>query len=105
MVVNSFYMTLYVTLTCTLTFLPLPSFQVQLGETEQRLLEKELLYEQVGKLVSRASQRAEGQRESTLAIAKKVNQYQAKIRETTRKMMALVSELSMQQVRESVTVV
>jgi uncharacterized protein YjbJ (UPF0337 family) len=63
------------------------------------LLEKELLYEQVGKLVSRASQRAEGQRESTLAIAKKVNQYQAKIKDTTRKMMALVSELSMQQVR------
>ena len=77
---------------------PPPSFQTQLGACEQQLLEKELLYEQVGKLVSRASQRAEGQRESTLTVAKKVNQYQAKIKETTRKMMALVSELSMQQV-------
>ncbi len=41
---------------------------------------------------------AESRRSSTLAVAKKVNHYQSKIKETTRKMMALVSELSMQQV-------
>lgn len=42
--------------------------------------------------------RVEGGREGTLEVARKVNHYQAKIKETTRKMMALVSELSMQQV-------
>lgn len=44
--------------------------------------------------------RVEGGREGTLEVARKVNHYQAKIKETTRKMMALVSELSMQQVRQ-----
>ena len=72
--------------------------QVRLAESEQQLLEKELLYEQVGKLTDRAKKKVESQRLSTLAVAKKVNNYQAKIKAVTRKMMALVSELSMQQV-------
>ena len=67
-------------------------------ECEQQLLEKELVQEQVGKLTERAQKKVESQRASTLAVAKKVNNYQARIKDVTRKMMALVSELSMQQV-------
>ena len=52
----------------------------------------------MGKLTDRANKKVETQRASTLAVAKKVNSYQAKIKAVTRKMMALVSELSMQQV-------
>ena len=74
--------------------------QTQLGESEHQLLEKELLYEQVCKLSGRAQQKVEGQKVSTLEVAKKVNYCQSKIKETTRKMMALVSELSMYQVGE-----
>ena len=72
-------------------------------ECEQQLLEKELLHEQVGKLTERASKKVEGQRASTLAVAKKVNNYQTRIKDMTRKMMALVSELSMQQVQFGMT--
>ena len=91
---------------CMITFfwanqdlmLPPPSTQGQLVECEQQLLEKELLFEQVGKLTERASKKVEGQQASTLAVAKKVNNYQSRIKDITRKMMAHVSELSMQQV-------
>lgn len=73
--------------------------QDQLAHCEQHLLEKELLYEQVSKLTDRANRKVEVQRSTTLAVAKKVNQYQAKIKDVTRKMMAMVSELSMEQVK------
>ncbi len=72
--------------------------QGKLSQCEQQLLEKELLFEQVCKLTERANRRVEGQRDSTLSVAKKVNTYQAKIKDSNRKMMALVSELSMTQV-------
>ena len=62
------------------------------------MLEKELLLEQVVKLTDRANKKVEGQRASTLAVAKKVNSCQSRIKDATRKMMAMVSELSMQQV-------
>ena len=70
-----------------------------MAHCEQHLLEKELLYEQVSKLTDRANRKVEVQRSTTLAVAKKVNQYQAKIKDVTRKMMAMVSELSMEQVK------
>ncbi len=73
-------------------------------ECEQQLLEKELLQEQVAKLTERAGKKVESQRASTLAVATKVNGYQSRIKAITRKMMALVSELSMQQVRKHTTV-
>ena len=57
-----------------------------------------MLFEQVGKLTDRAKKKVDSQRASTLAVAKKVNNYQSRIKDVTRKMMALVSELSMQQV-------
>lgn len=87
---------MWVAKSCTIVHCAL---QGQLVECEQQLLEKELLYEQVGKLTDRASKKVESQRASTLAVAKKVNSYQSRIKDATRKMMALVSELSMQQVQ------
>ena len=42
----------------------------------------------------------ESQRGATLQVAGNVGHYQGRIRDTTRKMMALVSELSMQQVSQ-----
>ena len=78
--------------------LPDVVLQVQLSWCEMQLLEKELLLEQVSKLTGQAKKTVEDRRSSTLAVAKKVNYYQSSINEVTRKMMALVSELSMQQV-------
>ncbi len=75
-----------------------PHAQCKLSQCEQQLLEKELLFEQVCKLTDRANRRVDSQRDSTLSVAKKVNTYQTKIKESNRKMMALVSELSMTQV-------
>lgn len=74
--------------------------QVQYSTSARQCLEKEFVLEQVTKLTDRAGKKAESRRASTLAVAKKVNHYQCKIKDATRKMMALVSELSMQQVKE-----
>ncbi|KAK6488012.1 coiled-coil domain-containing protein 146-like [Huso huso] len=71
--------------------------EVRLGEKEELLLEKDLIYEQVTRLSQRVRTKAENGKQDTLALAKNVNELQNKIKETTRKMMALVSELSMQQ--------
>lgn len=71
--------------------------EARLAEKEEHLLEKDLIFEQVNRLVDRVKNKAEGGKEDTLELAKKVNELQAKIKETTRKMMALVSELSMNQ--------
>ena len=50
------------------------------------------------RLSERLQKRANGRRETTLQVSTKVNHYQSKLRDTTRKMMALISELSLQQV-------
>ncbi|XP_015208078.2 coiled-coil domain-containing protein 146 [Lepisosteus oculatus] len=71
--------------------------EIRLAEREEQLLEKELVYEQVTRLSQRIRAKADNGKHDTLALAKKVNQLQSKIKETTRKMMAVVSELSMQQ--------
>ncbi|XP_059175835.1 coiled-coil domain-containing protein 146-like [Physella acuta] len=69
----------------------------RLAEKEERLLEKDLIFEQVERLVARTGNKAKVGKDDTLNLAKSVNSIQTKIKETTRKMMALVSELSMNQ--------
>lgn len=64
---------------------------------EEQLLEKELIHEQVNRLSEKLKARSDTGKTDTLALAKKINEVQAKIKETTRKMMAMVSELSMNQ--------
>ncbi|XP_058628699.1 coiled-coil domain-containing protein 146 isoform X4 [Onychostoma macrolepis] len=71
--------------------------EVHLTDKEAQLLEMELVYEQVTRLSQRIQIKAENGKEDTLHLAKKVNELQAQIRERTRKMMAVVAELSMRQ--------
>jgi len=71
--------------------------ELRLAEKEEKLLEKDLIFEEVTRLADRTKKKSESGKEDTLELAKKVNEYQAKIKDTTRKMMALVSELSMNQ--------
>ncbi|XP_013065193.2 coiled-coil domain-containing protein 146-like [Biomphalaria glabrata] len=71
--------------------------ELRLAEKEERLLEKDLIFDQVERLVSRISNKAQAGKDDTLNLAKSVNNIQARLKETTRKMMALVSELSMNQ--------
>ncbi|XP_070559070.1 coiled-coil domain-containing protein 146-like [Ptychodera flava] len=71
--------------------------EIRLSEKEEQLLEKDLVFEQVSRLSDRVRNKAESGKLDTLNLAKKVNEFQAKIKEVTRKMMAVVSELSMTQ--------
>mmetsp|Transcript_41716 Transcript_41716/g.50580 ORF Transcript_41716/g.50580 Transcript_41716/m.50580 type:complete len:921 (+) Transcript_41716:130-2892(+) len=69
----------------------------RLNDKKEQLLEKELVLEEVSSLADRLRQQAAEGRTDTLELAKKVNDYQQRIRAITRKMMATVSELSMYQ--------
>lgn len=69
----------------------------RLAEQEQKLLEKELILEEEARLTDRVKKKVELGQMDTLALAKQVNEYQRKLQDTTRKMMGLVSELSMNQ--------
>ncbi|CAI8004032.1 Coiled-coil domain-containing protein 146 [Geodia barretti] len=75
----------------------LESLETRLAHQEQAALERELLYEQVCRLADRLKLRTTAQKDSTLQVAQRVSQYQSRIKDTTRKTMALVSELTMQQ--------
>ena len=69
----------------------------RLNDKHEQLLEKELVLEEVTNLSNKLRDTANDGRDDTLKLAKQVNEYQAKIRARTRKMMATVSELSMYQ--------
>ncbi|XP_072181857.1 coiled-coil domain-containing protein 146-like [Diadema setosum] len=73
------------------------NLEIRLAEKEEQLLEKDLIFEQVTRLAERVNNRVNTGKDDTLALAKKVNDLQARIKEVTRKMMASVSELSMTQ--------
>jgi hypothetical protein len=75
----------------------LESLETRLAHQEQAALERELLYEQVCRLADRLKLKTTAQKDSTLQVAQRVSQYQSRIKDTTRKTMALVSELTMQQ--------
>lgn len=69
----------------------------RLNKKEEQAMEKKLLLEQITQLTENARLQATEGREGTLALAKKVNSFQNRIKTLTRKMMATVSELSMYQ--------
>jgi hypothetical protein len=73
-------------------------FEERLNDKKEQLLEKELVLEEVSSLSERLRQQATDGRGDTLELAKRVNDFQARIRAMTKKMMATVSELSMYQV-------
>ncbi|EEY63762.1 MBO2, coiled coil flagellar protein [Phytophthora infestans T30-4] len=64
---------------------------------KEKLLEKELVLEEVTGLSNKLRTQASARRGETLELAKRVNDFQGRIKETTRRMMAVVSELSMYQ--------
>ena len=69
----------------------------RLNAKKEALLEKELILEEVTSLTTKLRSRANDGRAGTLDLARKVNEFQSKIRDATRRMMATVSELSMYQ--------
>ncbi|XP_061323335.1 coiled-coil domain-containing protein 146 isoform X3 [Pezoporus flaviventris] len=71
--------------------------EMELVQKEEKLLETDLLYEHLSRLLSRVHAAAEDRKKDTLLIAKKTNDTKKKIKARTQKMMALVAELSMQQ--------
>nr|XP_042128834.1 coiled-coil domain-containing protein 146 isoform X2 [Peromyscus maniculatus bairdii] len=75
----------------------LDMLELQLAKKEEKLLEKDFIYEQVSQLTNRLRGKTQSCKEDTLLLAKKMNGYQKRIKDATEKMMALVAELSMKQ--------
>jgi len=69
----------------------------RLNDKKESLLEKELILEEVSDLSDKLRQQAIDGRQGTMELSQKVNVFQARIKDVTRKMMATVSELSMYQ--------
>ncbi|XP_026557553.1 coiled-coil domain-containing protein 146 [Pseudonaja textilis] len=78
-------------------FKKIEELEINLTRKEEKLLEKEFIYEQVSRMMEKISVKAENGKEETLILAKKMNMLQEKIKSTTQKIMALIAELSMQQ--------
>lgn len=70
----------------------------RLNNKKEELLEKELVLEEISNLAKNLREQALSGRQATLDLAERVNDFQARIKDLTRKMMATVSELSMFQV-------
>ena len=73
----------------------LKQLEDRLNDKREQLLEKTLILEEITSLSQRLKAQATGGRTETLELAKRVNDFQSRIRAITRKMMATVSELSM----------
>merc|ERR1719221_1499362 len=69
----------------------------RLNSKKESLLEKELILEEVTALSEKLRGQAVDGRQGTMKLSQKVNAFQARIKDVTRKMMATVSELSMHQ--------
>lgn len=69
----------------------------RLNAKKEQLLERELVLDEVTSLSDKLKVQAAETRGSTLDLAKRINDYQARIRTMTRKIMAVISELSMYQ--------
>jgi chromosome segregation ATPase len=69
----------------------------RLHTKNEALLEKELIHEEVTALSEKLRQQALAGRQGTMDLSQKVNTFQSRIKDVTRKMMATVSELSMYQ--------
>ena len=69
--------------------------QERIADKKERTLEKELVLEEVTALSTKLREYAAENREQILKLAQQVNEFQARIKDMSRKMMAAVSELSM----------
>jgi hypothetical protein len=77
--------------------LKIKTLEGRLDGKREQLLEKELVLEEVTTLTNRLRTQAISKRDSAKLLVDKLNDFQSKIRETTKKMLASVSELSMYQ--------
>lgn len=59
------------------------------------MLEKELILDEITNLSEKLRSQALEGRQSSLELSEKVNEFQARLKDLTRKMMATISELSM----------
>ncbi|CAE7788207.1 CCDC146 [Symbiodinium microadriaticum] len=69
----------------------------RLDVKREQLLEKELILEEVTSLTERLKTQAVARKDSSKSMADELNSLQSRIRDTTKKMLASVSELSMYQ--------
>lgn len=69
----------------------------RLDEKREQLLEKELILEEVSSLTERLRSQALQRRESAKSLTDQLTELQGRIRDITKKMLAVVSELSMYQ--------
>merc|ERR1719207_78175 len=69
----------------------------RLNDKKESLLEKELILEEVAALSDKLRQQAVDGRQGMMELSQKVNVFQSRIKDVTRKMMSTVSELSMYQ--------
>jgi chromosome segregation ATPase len=67
----------------------------RLNSKKEQLLEKELILDEVSNLVEKLKRDATEGRQSTLEVSEKINEFQSRLRDLTRKMKATISELSM----------
>lgn len=77
----------------------LEELEFKLARIEEQCLEKELIFEQVNRLTEKINSKVDVSKDDTLNLAKKVNLIQSQIKDTTKKMMASVSELSLSQTK------
>mmetsp|Transcript_2201 Transcript_2201/g.7380 ORF Transcript_2201/g.7380 Transcript_2201/m.7380 type:complete len:926 (-) Transcript_2201:240-3017(-) len=73
------------------------NLEERLNDKKESLLEKELILEEVTALSDKLRSQAVDGRQDTMELSQKVNAFQSRIKDVTRKMMATVSELSMHQ--------
>ncbi|NXJ05963.1 CC146 protein, partial [Odontophorus gujanensis] len=71
--------------------------ELELVQKEEKLLETDLIYEHISQLTDRIRATAENGKQGTLLLATRINELQKKIKDKTKKTMALVAELSMKQ--------
>jgi len=71
----------------------------RIDKKREEILAKGLVLEEVTALTTKLQQQAKSRREAAMTMADQLTMYQSKIRDTTKKMLATVSELSMYQVR------
>jgi len=67
----------------------------RLNNKKEALLEKELILDEITSLSEKLRGQALEGRQSSLELSEKVNEFQARLKDLTRKMMATISELSM----------
>lgn len=67
----------------------------RLNNKKEALLEKELILDEITNLSEKLRAQALEGRQSSLELSEKVNDFQARLKDLTRKMMATISELSM----------